>query len=415
MAKYDVKSEEAIPGVRVLTAKTGVRNVVTIEGSLPAGERFAESNVAVPFMTAAMLTEGSKKYSKEEIHAKLEQAGITLSFEVDENYLRFRARCMKGYLGEALEMIAELLAAPTFKSSELGIIVKNRVGALMAEKESTRAQAERAFLRETFSKGHPHYAPTFDEEITATSQVTTGHLKKFHKNFVGRGALTLAIAGDIDRALINRVVESDFKRLKVLVNPLVPEQSASLKKAKAKVRMPDKASSDIYIGQAVTVARHSPEFYALSVALFALGGDFLGRLMMNVRDKKGLTYGTYSRLRGLSIGDDGYWFMWGTFAPSLLSKGERAMMEELNRLYKKGISRAELKEKQETITGQFVVELADSRGFARSLLALAEGGLDLEYLNEYPKIIKSVKLADVNKAIKTFIDPTELVNARAGS
>lgn len=101
---------------------------------------------------------------------------------------------------------------------------------------------------------------------------------------------------------------------------------------------------------------------------------FISSLMDNVRDKEGLTYGIYSLISGSDFHLDGYWAVWGTFAPTLLEKGVESTMKqvcghfyvtfEVEKWYKEGVSADELRDKKTAITGSYKVRLATTGGLA---------------------------------------------------
>ena len=177
----------------------------------------------------------------------------------------------------------------------------------------------------------------------------------------------------------------------------------------------DKTSAELYIGQSIGIDREHEDYYALMLGVYILGGNFSARLMQTVRDKQGLTYGIGSSISGVSFGADGYWSIWGTFAPDIIKKGIVATKEQVDLWFKKGVTEEELSAKKTTISGSYKVSMDSTAGLAAKILSNAEQGRTLSYLDDYPKIIESISLSDVNIAIQKYVNPNKLYMVSAGT
>ena len=136
--------------------------------------------------------------------------------------------------------------------------------------------------------------------------------------------------------------------------------------------------------------------------------------MYKIRDDEGLTYGIYS-FHTNDIQADGGWYIQGAFNPSLLQKGLESTNREIKNWIEKGITEEELENKKSTIVGQFKVQLSTTNGIANQIHSFLQRGFDVDYLEEYPKLIESLTLEQVNKAIKKYINPENIVTVMAGS
>ncbi len=136
--------------------------------------------------------------------------------------------------------------------------------------------------------------------------------------------------------------------------------------------------------------------------------------MSIIRDEEGLTYSIYSGHDG-DIYADGYWYISGTFSPQLLDKGINSTMREFTRWVDKGVTKEELDNMKSRLSGSYKVHLATTRGMASQILSFVQRGYDVSYMDEYPGKLQEVKLADVNAAIKKYIDPEKVVTVIAGS
>jgi predicted Zn-dependent peptidase len=178
--------------------------------------------------------------------------------------------------------------------------------------------------------------------------------------------------------------------------------------------MPDKSNVDVRLGHPVPIRRDHPDYHALYVGNYILGGNFAARLMNTVRDEKGLTYHIGSGLSGVTTRYAGYWQTSVTLSQDALEEGLAATTDVIRRFVEEGATEAELDDKKTTITGSYAVGLATTRRLAQSILTNAERGFDTGYLDRFPEEIRALTLEEVNAAVRTHLRPDELHEALAG-
>ncbi len=411
---------DSIPldGLRLMTMETGVEDVVTISGSFYGGDAYSpEGNFMIADLTVAMLDQGTKDKTKFEISEALETVGARVSFSSDQYRVRFSARCLKDNVPLVLGLIAEQLREPAFKKSDLETVKKRYIGNLERAKESTRQQANRKFLQLLYPAGHPNYAHDVDARIAAVESVTMRAIKDYHKSNYGLGNMTVVAVGDVNNAAFSKELMTAFSDWKQ--SPLTLKENEysanAVESTKTYVTMKDKTSTDVYFGQPLGISRDHEDFYAIMMGTFILGGNFSSRLMQTVRAEQGLTYGVYGWLAGVDDGNDGFWNVWGAFAPDLLEQGRIATEEQLNKWVNEGVTAEELDAKKSTITGTFKVGLATTRGLAGQILSNAERGRATSHLDNYPNVINALTLEQVNAAIRRYVDMDKAVFVAAGS
>lgn len=406
-----------VNGMVLKTMNTPIKDVVTIKGSILGGDEFSPNdNAAVADLTANMLDEGTLNHTKFEISEKLESVGASLNFTSDKYRVRFNARCLKKDVPLVIALLGEQLRLPAFNESDLKNLIKRRVGSLQRAKENTRTQASGNFKRIIYPEGHPNYARKIDDEIAAVNKTTVEDLNAFHKDNYGLGEMLVVAVGDVDNNVFSKALQDAFgnwHRPGLTIQP--PSASANdVASTIQYITMKDKTSVDMFLGVPVGIDNKHEDYYALMVGNYILGGNFAARLMQTVRDQMGLTYGIYSSVRGVSNGNDGYWSIWGTFAPNLLQQGKKAAEDQI-KAWVAGVQDEELTAKKETITGSYKVGLATTGGLSGQILRNTERGYADSMLDEYPSIIQKLTLEEINGAIQKYIDLEKLVIVAAGS
>ncbi len=405
-----------IAGIDVIAYPTGVKDVVTIRGSLPAGDVFAgDGNAAIPTLTGMLLDQGTTKQDKFAIAQKLESVGATISFSVDSEMVEVSAKCLKQDAPLVISLIAEQLRSPAFSAEEFAKAKHQFAGGLKRRLEDTNFRAADAFTRAVYPLGHPNRDPAPDELLAAVESAKLEDVQAFHKKYYGADHMTLVVVGDLDIPQLQAEVGKSFAGWTGGVAPMRPAKAVMTDAPKDQdVFMADKTSVSVVLGQASGLRYSDPDYQALRVGTAILGSGFTGRLMANVRDKEGLTYGIGSSLSGDTF-CDGDWRITATFAPALLEKGIASAKRQFSLWYEAGATADEVERRKTNLVGTFKVGLATTDGMAGQLLATVHRGLPLTWLDTYPQELNALTVDKVNAAIKKYLKPDSLFLIKAGT
>jgi zinc protease len=413
-----VTKEEPIKGLTSYVIPTKVKDVVTISGSMLGGILYSDKeNPKISSLVSAMLDKGTQKNSKYELSNKLESIGAEISFISSNRHINFTAHCLKSDLELVVELISEQLRSPIFPDDELDLLKKRMIGNLEISKDNTKKQSYINFIRKVYPKNHYNYKSTIEESIQSISLITEKDLKSFHEKTFGLGSLNIAAAGDISNIQFQDFIKKYFDSWNDQnINSLdsaIPANNRT--QAIENKNIDDKTSSDVYIGQSVDVTEDSDDYRNLMMGIYILGGNFSARLMQSVRDEEGLTYGIGSTITGCGYGTTGHWYTWGTFSPNLVEKGIRSTLSVIDKWFTKGVTERELAAKKTTLNGSFQVSLDTTSGLIDKILTNAEKGRNISYLDNYTNKINVLNKDEINRAIKTYLDPKKFITSIAGT
>ncbi|HYC70856.1 MAG TPA: pitrilysin family protein [Opitutaceae bacterium] len=405
-----------VHGIDVLAYKTGVKDVVYLRGSLPAGDdKSPANNTMVATLTGAMLDRGTAKQDKFAIAGQLEAVGASIDFSVGETVLSFTARCLSKDVPLVITLLAEQLREPAFSEEELTKLKQQIAGGLQRQLENTDFRAADEFNRSLYPVGHPNRHPSVEQQLADLKAATVEDLRKFHAEHYGPAHFTIVAAGDIDVGAVREQLTASFAGWTGGTAPLKAGRATPTDAAKEQtVFMPGKTSVSIVMGQTSGMRYGDPDYFALRTGTAILGSGFTGRLMANVRDKEGLTYGIGSTMAN-DVFNDGDWRLTATFAPNLLEQGIASTRRQLTAWYEKGVTAEELARRKENLVGSFKVGLATTDGLAQSLLLSVQRGKGPEWLDQYPEVIKGLTLDQVNGAIRKHLNPSEMYLIKAGT
>lgn len=404
---------QKIEGIDVLACSTEVKGIVQLLASVPAGES-KSSNRALAHLVAGMLERGTKKHDQYQLAALLEKAGATLEFNVGANTVEFSSKCLAADLPLVISVLAEELRDPAFSAEEFAKLKKELAGEVQQTLEDTETQAAIAFSRAVFPPGHASRTHTTQELLAEIEKTKLAQVRSFHSELYGSKDMRIVAAGDLDSASFQKEISRAFQGWKTQsVYYSVPGISPPAT-GEIVVNMPDKSSVSVIIGQSSGLRAGDPGWLALQTATHVLGAGFTSRLIGNVRDREGLTYGISAR-HGQDAHHAGVWQVAGTFAPSLLDKGLASTRREVESWWEGGITEDELTYHKSSMVGKFLVGLETTEGLAGQLMLCAQRGFDVKWLDEYPANVMALTLEEVNTAIKKHLDPAEMATVKAGT
>jgi zinc protease len=405
-----------VNGIDVATLKTSIPDVVTIRGVVNAGDVFNGDNSAVADLTAGMLDKGTVAHDKFAVAELLEQAGATMSFGTGSHTLNFSAKCLRKDLALVLGLLAEQLRTPRFDATEFTKLKQQFIGRHKRNMEDTDFRAEGAFTRAIFPAGHPNRQPADEKYLADIESATLEQVKAFHAAHYGPTGARLVAVGDVDESAIEGTITDAFAGWKGGQTLPKADKAPAVAAARTeKINMPGKTSVSIVLGQPSGLRYQDTDYQALNFATSVLGsGFFSARLLDIIRNREGLTYGIGAGL-GADTYADGSWSIHGTFAPELLEKGVASTVRELRRFHTDGLSAQELATFKTTLTGSYKVALATTGGLASTLLNALQRGYGPEWVDEFPRRIQALTLAEANAAIKKYVNPDLMVTVLAGS
>ncbi|MBP8097949.1 MAG: insulinase family protein, partial [Arenimonas sp.] len=257
--------------------------------------------------------------------------------------------------------------------------------------------------------------PTAEQMLADMGKTTIAAVRQFHEQYYGPTGMRLVIVGDVDSIAAQAEVRKAFSGWTGgSLPPLATSVDAAAEARTETVFMADKTSVSVVLGQATRLRFSDPDSLALRLGTRIFGSGFAGRLMANVRDKEGLTYGIGAFLSGDSF-TDGDWRIQAAFAPALLDKGLASTRRQLDAWYAEGITDAELARARSELAGTYQVGLATSSGMAGTILAMLNRGMPLEFVDDYPARVKAITRDEVNSAIRKHLDPATMTLVQAGT
>lgn len=374
---------------------------------------------AVPAATAAMLDRGSENLSRQEIADRIDelQAGLDIG---GSTVVSVALDSRRENLAAVIDLIAELLRQPVFPENELEEYQRQQLTALDQAVSEPTAVASRMLARHVQGDreaDHPDYTPSFEEERARIEALTVADLRDFHRRFYGFGpAATIAIVGDFDAEAVRSQLEQRFGDWNSQIaferypNPYRPVETM-----RRIEQIDDKASAVLIASQGMALSDTDPDYVALDLAGYLLGGGFLNsRLGNRIRNEEGLSYAVGGGINAHPIDDNGSFFAFAMFAPENRKRLEQVLREELVKVVEQGFTAEELESGKTGLLQQKRLMRSDDGRLASMLSSGLYFDRDLFDAAARERRLAELTLEDLNGALKRWLDPDALSYVIAG-
>jgi predicted Zn-dependent peptidase len=293
----DVQKTVLKNGLTVILARR--QGVPTIVGNLVFNAGFATDALAKPGLASLamdMLDEGTTTLDALQISEKLQLLGASVNAgsDIDASYLNFNT--LVPTLDPTLDLYADILLNPSFPQKEFDRLKKEHLDDIKQEKSEPFGMALRVFPKMLYGEGHPYSNPYYGSGYDATVQsITPEDVQKFYDTWIKPNNATLIIVGDIQLTDLTAKIENKFagwKKGDVPKND-VPQVKNGPGKKIYLIDKPEASQSVIFAGY-LTAPYGQVSQIALDALNNILGGDFVSRLNMNLRENKHWSYGAGS-------------------------------------------------------------------------------------------------------------------------
>ena len=397
--------------VAAITLRYG--NEESLKGKAVAGE-----------LLGNLMTRGTKQHNYQQFQDELDKLqarlqGGSAAAGSRPGQIQFMLECKRDKLPQALGLLGEMLRQPAFPEAELEIIRREIVTSLNQEKSDPQSLALQALRRKfnTYAKDDPRYLPTLDEHIASLQATTVGNVRGLYDSQVGGQAGEIVLVGEFDPVAVRPILENLLKDWKspVPYRHVARRTPAHIVPSREDILTPDKADATFLAAQVIPMNVEDPDFPALRLADYILGGAGLSsRLADRVRQKDGLSYMVGSHLVVDARDLISQHLIMARCNPKNIDKVDRAIAEELGRFSKEGVSQSELIQAQKAFLQELKVGRSQDSRLASLLAEGLSSGRTLAFQGAIEKKIDGLTVEEVNAAIRKHLKPEKFNIVRGG-
>lgn len=390
-------------GVNVYLVDMGTVDTLMMSMVFYAGNCYEPSN-----LTAAaanfMLKSGTRSKTAYQINDFFEYYGAYLNRQSGHETAELTLHCMKKHFAELLPVVSELIADSVFPEEELEIYKKNMQQRLQVNLRKNDFIAGRLIESYLFGADHPYGRYSSLEDYTA---LNIQEIKNFYNQYYLNGHCVIFIAGPLPSDIRN-LVEANFGNLP-LSGSVRPEikNAAILPVKEKKYRITNDPES---VQGAIRIARnfpnrHHPDFQKMQVLNNILGGFFGSRLMANIREDKGYTYGIHSYL--LNLIQESALMISTEAGKDVTEDTIREVYLEMKRLCDEPVPEDELKTSKNFMIGTLLGDLDGPFQVAGRWKSLVLNNLTEDYFYRGIETIKSIRPAELQELANKYLNTTD--------
>ncbi len=366
-----------------------------------------------------LMARGTDKLDYTALQDELTRLRADLSLSTTVGLLQLNVKTKREFLPEVISLVGDLLRKPRLEASELDVLKRQIVTGLQKSTTEPQALAPRSVQKSLSPYGPDdiRYVQSIDEEIAMYNSVTVDEIKNLHSSFLSNQAGELSVVGDFDAEEVKALVKSELDSWKTEMAyvRVDREPHPEVKGSTDLIETPDKANAFLYSSQQYALMDDQPEYAALTLGNFILGGGSLSsRLGDRVRQQEGLSYGVRSGLTARARDGRVDFTLYAITNPQNQARLSEVLLEEINRIRDEGITQDELEKAKVSYLQAARVRRTTDASLAGELLATMFNDRTMQYHADHERQIEETTVESVNEAIRKYIQPDKLVIAIAG-
>jgi predicted Zn-dependent peptidase len=354
-----------------------------------------------------LLTEGTQTKTAEQIADSLDFYGSYLQTRCTVDDAQLTLYCLKKHLLKCLEIVLDVIKNAQFPDNEIDIYKKNNKQRLKVQQQKTSYLCRRAFYETLFGETSPISSYSLPIDYEKFSRET---LVEFHRKYYANTIKYITLSGDVDNGVIEQLSQfsasfnpsqSDNK----YKNEIIIPESKIIKKEKS-------AQATLRVGRKIINRSHT-DYRKLQLVNLVLGGYFGSRLMKNIREDKGLTYGIYSVLE--SYLDDGCFYVEADVNNDKTHVAIEEIYKEINTLCVELIPEKELSTAKNYLLGSLLRSIDGPFTIVDRNRILIDYGFKSNYYDEFIEIINTTTSEELRDLCNKYLKPENLVEITCGA
>jgi len=342
-----------------------------------------------------MLGEGTTRLTKDKFDEEVDMIGADVNLTASGG----SASGLTRYFDKAFTLMAEAIKNPSFPQESFDKLKSMTITGLKTQEKSTPTIATRVYNALSYGKNTAQGEFTTEETVKG---LTLTDVKEAYKNYVTPSRSYLTFVGDITPASAKALAEKAFGawKGKKLSLPAIPLVENPTKTEIDFVDIPTAVQGELRVGNVINNPLNNKDYHALQLANYILGGGAESKLFMNLREKHGFTYGSYSR-----VGSGRFQSAFTATAAVRTDKVDSATSElfkEILNMRDGNITAEDLSNAKAKFNGSFALGLEDPAKTAEYATNILINGLPKDFYRTYLQKINAVTLADIKNVSRTY-------------
>ncbi|MEO9022145.1 MAG: insulinase family protein [Ginsengibacter sp.] len=383
-------------GITVLVVENHTLPKVNAQLTIDRGPVYEGKKAGMLQMLGAMMNEGTKNMSKEEFDKKIDLMGADVSLSSTGGEVSALTR----YFKPSFLIFADALENPLFSEESFEKVQSQMITGLKTQEKSATVIASRMLNALSYGKN-----TALGEFVTPESMqsLSLSDIKDAYKNYITPSRTYLILTGDITVAQAKQITTEALAKWtgKTLTFPTLPPSKNLTKTEINVIDVPSAVQAQLYVSNLIKNPMSNPDYFSLLLANQMLGGGAEGKLFLNLREKHGFTYGSYS-----TIGSGRFQSLVESHAQVRTEKTDSAVVEiiaEVKNMRDGKFTQAELDLAKAKYNGSFALGMEDPALAASYALNVLINKLPKDFYRTFLQKINAVTLADIKRVSQKYI------------
>lgn len=396
-------------GIKVYTIDSGSQELTKIEFLFKAGMYFQSQ----PLLASAannLLETGTKNYTANQLSDSIDFFGSFFECSVEQDFASLALFSLNKYIDKSLYYVEDIIKNPTFPKDEFDIYISNKKQKHLVNSEKVNVLARRRFSELLFGEKHPYGVTVKDDDF---DKLTLESVIAFYKTFYHSENCTIIASGKLSSDLLE-ILNNHFGKTNWGQVQSIPVPQVKLDTTQQQHHFIEKADaiqSAVRVGRLMFNKTH-PDYFKFQVLNTILGGYFGSRLMANIREDKGYTYGIGSGLA--SLVNAGYFFISTEVGADVTNDTLKELYKEIKILREELVDTDELETVRNYVLGQFLRSVDGPYALADKFKAIWEFGLDYDYFEKYFEAVKTITPEEIRALANTYLQEKDLIELVVG-
>ena len=397
--------EKKLPnGIHLFLVPGGFQDVLKIELIFEAG-RWFEEHLGAAYFTSHLLSKGTKEKSSFEIAQIFDQYGAHLEVSPGLDFVSISLYSLNKKLAPVLQLLMEILSAPVFPEEELRQTQSVFIQNLKVNNEKTSYVASQVFRKNLYGESHPY---GMEVEEKGVNSLEAEHLRKHFADFIH--SARVFVSGKTDPATQGLITDTLLK-FKSRASPLAIQHKVEAQPGHQHVEKKESVQSSIRMG-ARSVLRSHPDYVSVLFVSHVLGGYFGSRLMKNIREEKGLTYGISASIHGLK--HDSYLVIGADVNKENVDLTFDEIRKELKNLRTSNISSGELETTRNHFIGSLQSEITTPFAHAEKIKTITLFNLRRDHYQQMITKIEKITPAEIAAISEQYFNERDFFEIAVG-
>lgn len=399
-------------GIPLYMLNCGTQDILKLEFIFDAGTIFQQKKLTAHFANK-MLSEGTKNYTSLQIAEILDYYGAFTELGCEKDTASFVCYCLPKHLSNIIPIIQDIIKHPVFPEKELIIQSKNQQQQFLVNYDKVNFKARLHFNALIYGENHPYgmFALADDYKKIEQQELIAFHQQRYLPQFC-----KILISGKISPEIIS-LIQQSFGNDNIPDSPKNDKKEFSFpisfpKPTKEFLPKEKAMQSAVRIGR-VLFNRNHPDYFIFQVLNTILGGYFGSRLMTNIREDKGLTYGIGSAV--VSLNHSGYFFITSEVNAENINLAIKEIYKEIEILQQDKVSQEELKLVKNYLSGTFLRSTDGPLALSEIFKTLIANNIDLNYFDNYLTTIQSITDEQIRDAAQKYLQIPQLSELIVGA